>query len=158
MPHHSQRNPERHSAEKQLFLHTAHLELFGRLPSRQWWVCLTADRSFPGTYVAFSLQSATAKSWHSICTKYSHTANKNKNESCFTNSHVLLKFFTISFIYTIQNNFINCHILLSQCTDNVSSNRFRQTLQNFFLRFSFACSDQQCATGFYNNYYVQDNV
>lgn len=76
MPHHSQRNPAKHSAVKQLFLHTAHFELVGRLPSRQWWVCFTADKSFAGRYVAFSLQSATAKSWHSTCTKYSHTTGE----------------------------------------------------------------------------------
>jgi len=87
MPHHSQRNPERHSAEKQPFLHTAHFELLGRLPSRQWWVCFTADRSFPGRYVAFSLQSATAKSWQSTCTKYSHTAHKRNSYLMTFNDH-----------------------------------------------------------------------
>jgi len=48
IPHHSQRNPARHSADQQVFLHTAHLELPGRLPSRQWcWWC-TDDSSLSG--------------------------------------------------------------------------------------------------------------
>lgn len=84
MPHHSQRNPERHSAETQFFLQTAHFELLGRLPSRQWWVCFTCAKSFPGKYVAFSLQSATAKSWHSVCTKYSHTEITSIIDHCLS--------------------------------------------------------------------------
>lgn len=49
--------------------------------SKLTW-CFTDDNSLPGTYVAFSLQSGIAKSWHSTCAKYSHTTKKqlkNKN-------------------------------------------------------------------------------
>lgn len=69
MPHHWHLYPARHSEAQQVFLHTAHFELFGKLPSLQWCSCFTNESSFPGRYVAFSLQSATAKSWHSMCTK-----------------------------------------------------------------------------------------
>ena len=40
-PHHSHLIPARHSLDQQVFLHTAHFELVGRLPSRQWCWCLT---------------------------------------------------------------------------------------------------------------------
>lgn len=70
LPHHSQRYPVRHSADQQARRHAAHLLLAGRLPSRQW---CTWRGSLPKQYVAFSLQSAAAKSTHSPCTKYSHT-------------------------------------------------------------------------------------
>lgn len=176
MPHHSQRNPERHSAEKQFFLQTAHFELLGRLPSRQWWVWFTCAKSFPGKYVAFSLQSATAKSWHSVCAKYSHTEN-HKNLSIILSTCTKswqstydtireerkCKFFVYSFsswIYRVIKTRWKIHRynitsvidkeykrhLLSQCMDRLSSSRLRQTLQNFLLWCT--CSDQQCATGF----------
>lgn len=93
--------------------------------------CLTDDNSFPGTYVAFSLQSGTAKSWHSTWAKYSHTAME-------------IRFFLFKMIGLNVRR--RKKYLLMQCTAGVSSNRLRQTVQNFLLW--CVGSDQQCATGF----------
>lgn len=68
IPHHSHLKPDKHSVVQQFFLHRAHFESLGRLPSRQWCWWWTWMSCLPGTKVAFSLQSATAKSWHSTCT------------------------------------------------------------------------------------------
>lgn len=59
--------------------------------------CFTLSSSLPGTYVAFSVQSGTAKSWHSICAKYSQTVEfqmKFKLKTHIKNS-ILRIYFTI---------------------------------------------------------------
>lgn len=94
--------------------------------------CLTDVNSFPGTYVAFSLQSGTAKSWHSTWAKYSHTEKGNG--------------FNHSWSMDFKHHEKQKKYLLMQCTAGVSSNRLRQTVQNFLLW--WVGSDQQCATGF----------
>lgn len=77
--------------------------------------------------------------WHSLY----NLEPQNLDTQHEQNTHILkMKLF----FYRCWSTKLNEKYLLMQCTAGVSSNRLRQTVQNFLLW--WVGSDQQCATGF----------
>lgn len=71
--------------------------------------CFTLCNSLPGTYVAFSVQSGTAKSWHSMCAKYSQTTSARIIER----THDFKVYFTFLAWQTYLNNvLLDYHLIV----------------------------------------------